>query len=70
MTEGEGGGGGSDGSVMVNVSLVVAPSVALVGVPRVTVNVWLGPKSGSKAPLIVAVVWPALMTSGLMLTLL
>ena len=56
---------------IVTVSVVVVPSVALVGVPKVTTSVVLlgsNLPSSSSVPVIVADVWPAGITSGLAVT--
>ena len=53
---------------MVMVLVVGLPRLAPEGVPRVSVSVLLGPGSASSVPVMVPLVWPAGMTSGLAVT--
>ena len=55
---------------MVSALTAGLPTVAPVGVPRVTVSVWATPGSDNSVPVMVAEVWPAGITSGLAVTLL
>ena len=64
-----GWGSGRRGSVMVRVLAEGLPRVALLlGVPSVKVIVLLAPGSESSVPVMVPLVWPSGMSSGLAVT--